>query len=290
MEREQWIRSLIIDRVENSPENTLRLDSGEKAWDKPLVGFSKATDQYYDFFKKDIGSFFWHPLEAFGIAWPDSDVTAEQLSVISWVLPHSRLTKNDHRKETLFPAERWARTRLYGEEFNHALRQLIADDLTRAGYPAVSPMRMKEFKREGSRKYGFASSWSERHAAFVCGLGTFGLSDGLITPLGKAVRFGSVIANIDLTPSERPYQHHNQYCLFYGNGKCKKCIDRCPADAISEAGHDKVKCRSYIREQAAPHTKEHYDVEVTSCGLCQTKVPCESKIPKQKDVNKCETL
>ena len=43
-----------------------------------------------------------------------------------------------------------------------------------------------------SEKYGMASCWSERHAAFVSGLGTFGLCDGLITPVGKAMRCGSV--------------------------------------------------------------------------------------------------
>lgn len=41
-----------------------------------------------------------------------------------------------------------------------------------------------------STQYGFASSWSERHTAHFCGLGTFGVSDGLITSVGKAVRVG----------------------------------------------------------------------------------------------------
>ena len=37
-----------------------------------------------------------------------------------------------------------------------------------------------------------ASTWSERHVAYVSGLGTFGLSGGLITAKGQAVRLGSV--------------------------------------------------------------------------------------------------
>jgi len=44
------------------------------------------------------------------------------------------------------------------------------------------------FKRETSEKYGYASSWSERHIAYVAGLGTFGFCDDLITPVGKAMR------------------------------------------------------------------------------------------------------
>jgi epoxyqueuosine reductase len=47
-----------------------------------------------------------------------------------------------------------------------------------------------------SQRYSYASSWSERHAAYAAGLGTFGLCDGLITARGKAVRFGSIISKL----------------------------------------------------------------------------------------------
>ena len=97
-----------------------------------------------------------------------------------------------------------------------------------------------------SDQYGLASTWSERHAAYAAGLGTFGLCDGLITPLGKAVRCGSVIARIPIQPSSRPYQDHHAYCLFYSKGICGKCIDRCPVGAITKDGHDKSKCQHYV--------------------------------------------
>ncbi|MDP3488049.1 MAG: hypothetical protein Q8S19_08990 [Bacillota bacterium] len=35
------------------------------------------------------------------------------------------------------------------------------------------------FTSKASGKYGYVSIWSERHTAFVAGLGTFGLCDGL---------------------------------------------------------------------------------------------------------------
>ena len=40
----------------------------------------------------------------------------------------------------------------------------------------------------------YASNWSERHVAYVCGLGTFGCQ-GLITSKGLAGRFGSIITD-----------------------------------------------------------------------------------------------
>jgi epoxyqueuosine reductase QueG len=66
---------------------------------------------------------------------------------------------------------------------------------------------------------------------------------------------------------------------------CGKCISRCPVGAITEAGHDKVKCKTYMRQEVTPYIKAQYGFEGKGCGLCQTKVPCESKIPTQKDVD-----
>ncbi len=115
-----------------------------------------------------------------------------------------------------------------------------------------------------SEKYGLSSAWSERHAAYVSGLGTFGLCDGLITPLGKAMRCGSVIARLSVTPTPRLYEDHHAYCLFFTKGICGKCADRCPAGAISkEKGHDKKRCQEYI------DTKNHNILRNTS-GLIFT--------------------
>jgi epoxyqueuosine reductase QueG len=115
-------------------------------------------------------------------------------------------------------------------------------------------------------------------------LGTFGLCDGLITPLGKAVRVGSVIARIRIPPTYRPYKGHHEYCLFYSRGLCKKCIARCPVGALSEAGHDKKKCRSHVRPVTEDYVKAHYGFDGYGCGLCQTGVPCESRIPLAAEV------
>jgi len=67
---------------------------------------------------RDHGPFHWTPLEAFKGEFPHSDATADQLTVISWILPHIRATKQDNRTQTFYPAERWARARIFGEEVN----------------------------------------------------------------------------------------------------------------------------------------------------------------------------
>jgi epoxyqueuosine reductase QueG len=276
----QWIEAEIVRFVDTSADNSLGMPEPEKAWDTPLVGFSRGDDDLYAFFKQDIGTFYWQPQEIFALHHPHMAVAAAALTVVSWVLPQTAPTRRDHRREKEFPAERWARSRLYGEQFNVRLRQFVADTLTAAGHASVAPMLSPHWSRQTSDRYGFASNWSERHTAFVCGLGTFGLSDGLITSRGKAVRFGSVVAHIEIEPTERPYGNHNAYCLFYQDKNCQQCAKRCPAQAISEAGHDKVKCRHYVRKVARAYAEQHFGLETNGCGLCQTGVPCEFKIPR----------
>jgi len=119
---------------------------------------------------------------------------------------------------------------------NVRLREQVVEKLTEEGVEAVAPMLSPLWKGVTSEKYLYASTWSERHAAYAAGLGTFGLSDGLITPRGKAMRTGSVVANIKIDPTPRPYTDHHAYCLFYADGSCRKCIERCPIGAITEEG------------------------------------------------------
>jgi epoxyqueuosine reductase QueG len=140
-------------------------------------------------------------------------------------------------------------------------------------------MNSPRWRWEKSDRYGLASSWSERHAAYVSGLGTFGLCDGLITPKGKAMRCGSVVARIAVPPTVRPYDNHHAYCLFFFNGSCGKCMQRCPAGAITREGHNKEKCYTYLRTVTEKHAQSRLHLKTSPCGLCQAGVPCEAKIP-----------
>jgi len=274
-----WIKG-VIRRYVDSPENTMKNEADERAWAEPLVGFSSGADPLYAFYKENIGSFYIIPEEWFEVTFPDLDVEPGSLTVISWVLPQTPATKAEHRLPRKMPNERWARSRIFGEEFNNRLRGHVVETLEEAGIPAVAPMLSPHWKRETSEKYGFASSWSERHAAYATGLGTFGLCDGLITPKGKAMRAGSVVAMIEIEATPRNYTDHHAHCLWYAKGTCKECVARCPAGAISEAGHDKEICSPYVR-LTRKYVEETFAFEGYGCGFCQTGVACESGIPRE---------
>jgi len=168
-----WIETVIYDFLD-SPENTLGLDNGERAFGEPLVGFSRGDDPLYQAYKEYVGDFHWTPSEIFLSTFPETRMGAEELTVISWVLPQTDKTKADNREEVLYPCERWARARIYGEEVNRELRAHVVEALQSQGYRAVAPMLSAQWERRKSERYGFASTWSERHAAYASGLVLWG--------------------------------------------------------------------------------------------------------------------
>jgi epoxyqueuosine reductase QueG len=275
----QWITALIRDWVNTSPENTLGNEARDRAWDDPLVGFSRGDDACWESFKEHVGPFHWTPVEAFLLAYPDGGVRPEALTVVSWVLPQTKKTKRETRGEKTYPPESWARARFYGEVVNEKLRRHVLAELAKAGVRATAPALLPQFSRMPSEAFTFSSTWSERHAAFVSGLGTFGLSDGLITPRGKAVRVGSVVAEIEVPPTPRPYTGHRDWCLWFNSGTCRTCAARCPVGALSEKGHDKIPCSRHVHETCSRYIRERFGFPGYACGLCQTAVPCESGIP-----------
>lgn len=250
---------------------------GERYFDDPLIGFADASDPLFTEYKKVIGEFHLTPGELVATSTPED--TWAPATVISWVLPVTDRTRASNRSETVYPSRAWAETRNFGEQFNSALRRHMVSWLTGKGHRAAAPQLMPAWRELGETAVGIASAWSERHAAYVAGLGTFSLNDALITPKGIAHRLGSVITDLVLEPSVRPYPERRSNCLYHREGTCGACIGRCPVGALSREGHDKVRCRSYVYGTIPEAVGERYGVTATGCGLCQTKVPCEAGIP-----------
>ena len=278
MSPESFVRETLALFIEESAENR-RVDGG-RYFDAPLVGFSSADDPLFTKYKEIIGEFHLTPCEIFELT-HGKCAEGVRLSVISWVVPISADTREANRKQDKFPAMLWSHTRFFGEPFNEKLRDHLVDQLTNAGYRAVAPARSPHFVHHmHGPRVGFTSNFSERHTAYACGLGTFGHCDGLITPKGKAIRLGSVVTDLVLTPSRRPYPNHHANCLYFFNGSCRACESRCPGGAITREGKDKDKCYDFMHNVSAPAKGAEYGVRITGCGLCQTRVPCEFEIPK----------
>ena len=264
-----------------SAKNRMPESDNDFIFDEPMVQFADGDDPIFLEYKSIIASSHLTPREALAKTYNKSskDLPA-RLSVMSWILPITKKTRESNRQQTKAPSRLWSYTRWYGEKFNEALREHVVKLLTEKGYLAVAPFLQPYFKIEANEK-GRYSNWSERHIAYAAGLGTFSLSDGFITELGIAHRCGSVVTDLELPVSSRTAKSPYSNCLFYVNRKCRACIPRCPAGAISESGHDKIRCDEYIHSEIGYLLKE-YEVGNQGCGLCQTKVPCEFRNPARK--------
>lgn len=269
------VEEFIKRTVKESERNRLVLIDGSPVFDEPLVAFGSGDDPLFVEYKTIIGEFHMTPGEALEKA---TGKKHAKVSIISWVLPLSEKPKATMRREKHLPTKMWAHALYYGPRFNDFLRAQLIDYLVQAGYDAVAPYTADFFERVAT-PIGQSSNYSERHVAYACGLGTFSLNDGMITPKGIAMFCGSVVTDLELPPSPRRYTSHIENCAFLVNGSCGRCIQRCPSGAITEKGHDKVKCFNYRFGELA-YLREPYGLEKVGCGFCLTGVPCESCIPE----------
>jgi epoxyqueuosine reductase QueG len=281
---EDWFVETIKDKIANHPEGVMEYPfEGERIFDEPLVGFIKGDDPIFEKYKEIIGPHHFTPYEI--MAWQAkknrvAPPEASELSVVSFVMPVTRATKDENAASDKWPSERWAQTRLLGEIFSQAFVREIVTELMSRGVLAISPDVTPMFNKKRYPKVGWASPWSHRHMAYAAGLGTFGMHDFLITEKGCAHRVGSFVVNLKLKPNrERPGDIHAN-CLQRQGVKCLKCVKRCPVDAVSKSGHDKEGCYKHVA-QSLKHCNRHYHIFIYGCGICATGVPCESGIPKQ---------
>ena len=282
LEMARFIEEEIKAFTHTSPLNRMPM-SDNFIFDEPLVQFADGDDPIFTEYKTIIDPTHLTPREALAKTFNKSpeDIPAH-FSIISWILPITSKTRESNRRRTLTPSRLWSYTRFYGEKFNDAMREHVVKLLTEKGCLAVAPVLQPYFKSmEYNEEKGYHSNWSERHIAYAAGLGTFSLSDGFITERGITHRCGSAVTDLTLPASPRTAKSPYSNCLFYVNGKCTACIARCPAGAITENGHDKLRCRQYQREDI-DYIAKKYDVGTAGCGLCQVKVPCEYRNPTRK--------
>ena len=197
-------------------------------------------------------------------------------SVVSFFFPFTEAIRESNKADMLYPSKGWLNGRIEGQLFINSFSRFMVALFNNSGYKAVSPSVDQRFlTNAGADNHGFhalfTSNWSERHVAYVCGMGTFGLSRGLITAKGMAGRFTSVITEQPLLADKQKERRFDEDCIM-----CGKCAKNCPAKAISlEHGKDHEACSKFLNSVLSENRPWY------GCGKCQVNVPCESKNPRK---------
>jgi epoxyqueuosine reductase QueG len=136
---------------------------------------------------------------------------------------------------------------------------LIAGELQRRGHRCL-PVPAAEHQDEER----LCAMFSHKLAAHLAGLGWIGKSCLLVTPeVGPRVRWTTVLTDAPLEPTGGPMEER---C-----GKCRDCVDICPAGAFTgrsfaageprELRYEARACRDYFLELEG-------EGRLPACGLC----------------------
>jgi epoxyqueuosine reductase len=243
--------------LEATPLNSIAALGGLRLYDPPLATVAAAGDPLFEGLRAEaaVGAAHLGPG-----AW-----LSEARSVVSFFFPFSADVRRSNRAPG-WPSTEWLYGRIEGEALVRAAVDSAVASLRAAGRLALAPASDPRFRIVDRR-----SNWSERHVAFIAGMGTFSLSRSLITEAGSAGRLGSLVTDLELEATPRPYRELEEYC-----SRCGACVPRCPPGAIGARGKDNAACSAYLdgtRLRFAPRY---------GCGKCQTAVPCEGRIPPRR--------
>jgi epoxyqueuosine reductase QueG len=165
-------------------------------------------------------------------------------------------------------SRQWAKSYIETNAVIAAIAEHMKRFLEEAGYVVFTTPATHNFDREK-----LMSDWSHRHAAYVAGLGKFGVNNMLITASGCCGRLGSFLTSLAVDPDERDA---TEACLHRRGIPCLRCVSRCVNNALFEDGFDRKRCYTMCLENGR-NFREIGKADV--CGKCLVGLPCSLSIP-----------
>jgi len=250
------LRNEIVSIIKNEILNSKK----EDLFREPIVGFASADDPLFDKLSEIVGPEHVHP----------KDILQTAKTVVSFFIPFSKRIVLSNRKSGEVSPE-WAMIYLEANSMINEISKKLIDKLGEKGIEGGTIKATHNFD-EKTLKAG----WSHRSAAYIAGLGRFGLNRMLITPVGGAGRYGSVVISEEITPDQRPQE---ELCTYFENGQCRFCVDNCPTQALKVEGFDRHKCYAHLLEVS----KGFSDLGLCDvCGKCVVG-PCAIYSKKNKE-------
>ncbi len=235
------IEELVNEKVSASKKSIFR---------QPLTGYGDAADPLFKQLKSVIGPEHLLP----------SEILQGARSVAAFFIPFTKdLIVGNRQGE--YASREWAEAYDYTNKLIDSICRDLSQALSSRGVRMAWLLPTYDFNREK-----LVAQWSHRHAAYICGLGSFGHNNMLITEKGCAGRFGTIILDTYLESSSRPELLHS----CHRDTGCRYCIEICPVQALGETEFDRHKCYHRLLE----NDRLYPDLDLTdACGKCVTG-PC----------------
>lgn len=246
--------------IKKEIEDSIKSSKVSELYRSPLVGFANAQNSLFNELKSIVHE---------GHALPE-DILKGGKTVVSFFVPFTgEVVKNNAKYQET--TRDWAEAKKDTEELINETIDKIRIKLNSLGIQASDNPGKGTFDT-----VRFIHKWSQRHVAYICGLGNFGINNMLITKIGCAGRYGSFIIDRAVKYDEVVKE---EYCLYKRNKTCGACIKNCPVGALSYEGTDKAKCSSRLDYMA----DKYFDgIHIySSCGKCICE-PCATKNPTEK--------
>ena len=237
--------------------NYRKSSNSQTKWEEPIIGFAKADDPSFMQLKRIINENHRLP----------NELLSDAKTVISYFIPFNLevVSSNSNGK---IASKEWAIAYIETNNLITELNESLAKILKKENYNSTNIPATHNFD-----KTKLISYWSHKHAAYIAGLGKFGLHKMIITEKGCCGRLGSLItsAKIDVIRKE-----DKEYCLYFHNKSCKKCVDKCVYNILNIDSFDRHKCYKVCLTNSRIYS--HLGLSDV-CGKCACGVPCSLKNP-----------
>ena len=273
------IQNSITNIIAEFPSHYRVANNTRTNWLEPVIGFADAEDPLFEFLKTIVS-----PTHAL-----PNEIVPGAKSVVAYFVPFERRVNESNIPEEESSIE-WDYAYIETNQMLNALSKYLHAWVCREGYDSSEIPATYNYD-----PIALKSDWSHRSAAYIAGVGTFGVNNMLITDKGCCGRIGSVITTIPLKATVRPTE---EYCLFKNRGTCLACVKRCPigalkvdrSKAVMATGsqlalggaaaygvfYDRHLCNSQIFDKLVRHFDNG---DADTCGKCLVGLPCSMGNP-----------
>jgi epoxyqueuosine reductase len=218
---------------------------------EPLIGYADAEDPIFKELKKVVSAVHLLPQDLLPVA----------QSVLAFFLPFRKeIILNNQSGITA--SREWAEVYIKTNQLIEQIGTALKLALAREGVHLESQPPTYFFDPKL-----LIATWSHKHVAYACGLGTFGRNHLLITAKGCGGRLGTAVVDTILEPSPRPNQI--THCNNQNNG-CIYCQVICPVKAIETTNFERHLCYQQCQ------INDRLNEDLGSCEVCGKCVtgPC----------------